>query len=39
MSEIGQSLIGQKVGDKVNVRDLETEEESSFEIVEITSWK
>jgi transcription elongation GreA/GreB family factor len=39
MSEIGQSLVGQKVGDKVNVRDLETEEESSFEIVEITSWK
>ena len=39
MSEIGQSLIGQKIGDKVNVRDLETEEESSFEIVEITSWK
>lgn len=39
MSEIGQSLIGQKIGEKVDVRDLETEEVSSFEIVEITPWK
>ena len=39
LSEIGQSLIGQKVGDKVEFRDLETEEERTYEIVEIIAWK
>ena len=39
LSEIGQSLIGQKIGDKVEFRDLETEEERTYEIVEITAWK
>ncbi|MBL49716.1 MAG: transcription elongation factor GreA, partial [Roseibacillus sp.] len=39
MSEIGQSLIGQKVGDTVEFRDLESEEERTYEIVEITAWK
>ncbi len=39
MSEIGQALIGKKVGDKVQFRDLETEEERTYEIVEIKGWK
>ena len=39
MSEIGQSLIGKKMGDKVQFRDLETEEERTYEIVEIKGWK
>jgi transcription elongation GreA/GreB family factor len=39
LSEIGQALIGQKVGDKVEFRDLETEEARTYEIVEITAWK
>ncbi len=39
LSEIGQALIGQKVGNKVEFRDLETEEERTYEIAEITAWK
>ena len=39
LSEIGQALIGQKVGNKVDFRDLETEEERTCEIAEITVWK
>ena len=39
LSEIGQALIGQKVGEKVEFRDLETEEERTYEIVDITAWK
>ncbi len=39
LSEIGQALIGQKVGNKVDFRDLETEEERTCEIAEITAWK
>jgi transcription elongation GreA/GreB family factor len=39
LSEIGQALIGQKVGEKVEFRDLDTEEERTYEIVEITAWK
>ena len=39
LSEIGQALIGQKVGNKVEFRDLETEEECIYEIAEITAWK
>ena len=39
LSEIGQALIGQKQGDQVEFRDLETEEEQNYEIAEIRSWK
>ncbi|MCH2331393.1 MAG: GreA/GreB family elongation factor, partial [Roseibacillus sp.] len=39
LSEIGQALIGQKVGEKVEFRDLETAEERTYEIVDITAWK
>lgn len=39
MSEIGQALIGRKAGDSVDFRDLETEEEHTYKIVDITSWK
>ena len=39
MSEIGQALIGQEVGDTVEFRDLESEEERTYEIAEITAWK
>ena len=39
MSEIGQALIGQTIGDTVEFRDLESEEERTYEIAEITAWK
>jgi transcription elongation GreA/GreB family factor len=39
LSEIGQALIGQQVGDKVEFRDLETEEERTYDIAEIIAWK
>lgn len=39
LSEIGQSLIGQKRGEHVNFRDLDSEEERSYEISEISAWK
>ncbi len=39
LSEIGQALIGKKIGDKVEFRDLETEEERAYEIAEIRAWK
>lgn len=39
LSDIGQALIGQQVGAKVEFRDLETEEERTYEIAEISAWK
>jgi transcription elongation GreA/GreB family factor len=39
MSEIGQALIGRKAGETVDFRDLETEEEHTYAIVEIVPWK
>jgi transcription elongation GreA/GreB family factor len=39
MSEIGQSLIGRKVGETVDFRDLETEEEHTYTVVAIEGWK
>jgi len=39
LSDIGQVLIGGKVGDSVEIRDLETEELQTFTIQAIRTWK
>lgn len=39
LSDIGQALIGEKVGGEVEVRDLETEELNTFTVKSIRIWK
>ena len=39
LSMVGKALIGKKVGDSVEVIDLETEKEESFTIKSISAWK
>ena len=38
LSNVGAALVGQKVGDSVEVTDLETEKEESFTLKSITAW-
>jgi transcription elongation GreA/GreB family factor len=39
LSDIGQALIGGKVGDSVEIRDLDTEENHRVTITAIRAWK
>lgn len=39
MSEIGQALIGRKVGEGVDFRDLETEEPHTYTVMAVEAWK
>lgn len=39
LSEIGQALVGSKPGDSVAFKDLETEREHSYTIVDVRAWK
>ena len=39
LSNVGAALIGQKIGDSVEVTDLETEKEESFTVKSISAWK
>ena len=38
LSNVGAALVGQKVGDSVEITDLETEKEESFTLKSITAW-